>query len=284
MSGGGTPSKPAPAQRRAALSATSGGSTASGTADAQRAQRIITLMTEIRQLGRFPREAKGCSEDESRLAHRLHDAKGKGHLSESQLAELAEMPGSDLREERAAALMAEIRALGRVPKMNPGHPAENKQLAELAEMPRSDVREARVAALMAEIRALGRVPKMTERHPAENKLPHRLRDAKRYNRLSETQLAELAEMPRAQKAKRKRLLSESQLADLAEMPRAESREELLMADIRALGQIPPWTPGPHYQLARRLHHAKRKSRLSESQLAELAEMPDNRRVMQRLAR
>ena len=107
MSGGGTPSKPAPT---------------------------------------------GCSEDESRLAHRLHDAKGKGHLSESQLAELAEMPASDLREERAAALMAEIRALGRVPKM-------------------------------------------TERHPAENKLAHRLRDAKRYNRLSETQLAELAEMP-----------------------------------------------------------------------------------------
>ena len=116
-------------------------------------------MTEIRQLGRLPRKAKGCSEDESRLAHRLHDAKGKGHLSESQLAGLAEMP--DLREERAEALMAEI---------------------------------------------------------------------------------------------------------------------------RALGQIPPWTPGPHYQLARRLHHAKRKSRLSESQLAELAEMPYNRRVMQRLAR
>ena len=152
MSGGGTPSKPAPTHRRAALSATSGGSTASGTADAQRAERKITLMTEIRQLGRLPRKTKACREDESRLAHRLHDAKGKGHLSESQLVELAEMPASDLREERAAAMMAEIRALGRVPKM-------------------------------------------TERQPAENKLAHRLRDAKRYNRLSETQLAELAEMP-----------------------------------------------------------------------------------------
>ena len=278
MSGGGTPSKPAPTQRRAALSATSGGSTASGTADAQRAQRIITLMTEIRQLGRLPRKAKGCSEDESRLAHRLHDAKGKGHLSESQLAELAEMPASDLREERAAALMAEIRALGRVPKMTERHPAENKlaqrlrdakrynrlsetQLAELAEMPSYDWREERVAAMMAEIRALGRVPKMTERHPAENKLAHRLRDAKRYNRLSETQLAELAELPGS-----------------------GSLEKRLMADIRALGHIPRRRPGPHLALAQRLYYAKRKSRLSESQLAELAEMPDNRRVMQRLAR
>ena len=73
-------------------------------------------MTEIRQLGRLPRMAKGCSEDESRLAHRLHDAKGKGLLSESQLADVAEMPRSDVREERAAAMMAEIRALGRVPR------------------------------------------------------------------------------------------------------------------------------------------------------------------------
>ena len=57
-----------------------------------------------------------------------------------------------------------------------------------------------------------------------------------------------------------------------------------MADIRALGHIPRRRPGPHLALAQRLYYAKRKSRLSESQLAELAEMPDNRRVMQRLAR
>ena len=109
-------------------------------------------MTEIRQLGRLPRKAKGCSEDESRLAHRLHDAKGKGHLSESQLAELAEMPASDLREERAAALMAEIRALGHIPRWTPG---------------------------------------------AESALSHRLYYAKRISLLSESQLAELAEIARS---------------------------------------------------------------------------------------
>ena len=62
-------------------------------------------------------------------------------------------------------------------------------------MPGTDRREERVAALMAEIRALGRAPKFTDRLPAEKALAERLQHAKRYNHLSETQLAELAEMP-----------------------------------------------------------------------------------------
>ena len=68
------------------------------------------LMAEIRALGHIPRY-----HHENALYQRWRDAKRQNLLSESQLAELAELPGSESREVQAAArmdtLMAEIRAL-----------------------------------------------------------------------------------------------------------------------------------------------------------------------------
>ena len=111
---------------------------------------------------------------------------------------------------------------------------------------------------MADIRALGRLPRSTPPGLGEEyKLGYRLREAKRQRLLSPSQLAELAELPSA-----------------AEM-RAAERVATLMPDIRALGHVPRTTPGLQEEntLARRLREAKRKRVLSESQLAELAELP-----------
>ena len=100
---------------------------------------------------------------------------------------------------------------------------------------------------MAQIRALGRIPRPSR--VAENALCQRL-----YN------------------AKSKRQLSESQLAELAELQGSESRMDTLMAQIRALGHIPRPSRGTESALSQRLYRAKRKRQLSESQLAELAEL------------
>ena len=91
--------------------------------------------------------------------------------------------------------------------------------------------------LVAEIRALGHIP----RYHHENALYQRWRDAKRQNLLSESQLAELAELP-------------------------SKPMDTLMAQIRALGHIPRKTAGlwDEYWLARRLQYAKSKNLLSES--------------------
>ena len=48
--------------------------------------------------------------------------------------------------------------------------------------------------------------------------------------------------------------------------------DALMTEIRALGHIPREKPKAEWALSMRLHRAKRKSLLSESQLAELAEL------------
>ena len=73
-----------------------------------------TLMAEIRAFGRFPSRDSALG-DERALAERLRSAKRNSLLSESQPAELAELPGSESSEVRAAGrmdtLMAEIRAL-----------------------------------------------------------------------------------------------------------------------------------------------------------------------------
>jgi len=73
-----------------------------------------TLMAEIRAFGRFPRRIQGLG-DEYALANRVRKAKRHSLLSESQLAMLAELSGSESREVRTAGrmdtLMAEIRAL-----------------------------------------------------------------------------------------------------------------------------------------------------------------------------
>ena len=134
------------------------------------------------------------------------------------------------------------------------------QLAELAQMPSTEPRDAsqlaseRMEILMAEIRALGHIPR--EAH--ENALYHRVRHAKSQNVLSESQLAELAE------------LSESNILEVR-----RARMDTLMAEIRALGHIPR-ARGAEDALCQRLCYAKRKRQLSESQLAELAQLPGPR--------
>ena len=76
-------------------------------------------MADIRALGYVPRKTRG-SGDEYELATRFHTAKEHSLLSESQLAELAELPVYNWREVRTAArmetLMAEIRAVGHIPR------------------------------------------------------------------------------------------------------------------------------------------------------------------------
>ena len=51
-----------------------------------------TLMADIRALGYLPRMTQGLG-NEHALATRFQNTKGRGLLSESQLAELAEIPG-----------------------------------------------------------------------------------------------------------------------------------------------------------------------------------------------
>ena len=58
---------------------------------AQRPERMNTLMAEIRALGHIPRQKRGA---EDALSQRLYRAKRKSLLSESQLAELAELARS----------------------------------------------------------------------------------------------------------------------------------------------------------------------------------------------
>ena len=98
---------------------------------------------------------------------------------------------------------------------------------------------------MAEIRALGHIPRDT----VERSLYQRL-----------------------WRAQRQSLLSETQLAELAALQGCESRMDTLMAEIRALGHIPRQSPGAENALSQRLYIAKRNGQLSESELAELAEI------------
>ena len=76
------------------------------------------------------------------------------------------------------------------------------------------------------------------------------------------------------------LLSASQLAELSQMPStaprdafqlASERMENLMAEIRALGHIPRCRV--ESLLYSRLYSARRHGKLSESQLAQLAQLP-----------
>ena len=69
-------------------------------------------MADIRALGYLPRMTQGLG-DEYALATRFHNAKEHSLLSESQLAELAELPTVQSRE---VTLVEEIRALGHIPR------------------------------------------------------------------------------------------------------------------------------------------------------------------------
>ena len=164
------------------------------------------------------------------LYERLRHAKRNSLLSESQLAELSQLQASVSREssvaERMETLMGGIRALGHIPRLsrsrphpdekartlNAEHALRNRlwnaksrrllnesQLAELAAMPtsREVVRATRMDILMAEIRALGHIPRVTKGLGNEYALDFRWRYAKANGQLSESQLAELAEIARS---------------------------------------------------------------------------------------
>ena len=122
------------------------------------AQRMENLMADIRALGYLPRKTQALG-DEYALASRFQHAKDRGLLSESQLAELAELPVYNWREVRKAArmetLMAEIRALGHIPRC----PSPKRSIPLV-----------------------------------ESRLYYRMHSAKRLGNFSESQLAELAEI------------------------------------------------------------------------------------------
>ena len=175
-----------------------------------------TLMVEIRAFGHIPRQRRAHRE-EYNLAFRLRYAKAKSLLSESQLAELEQMPSvgrQKAEQQRMITLVEEIRALGRIPRWSVEGPlyhrlqrAQKKnllsdsQLAELAELhasnrpsKRRELSTAqRMETLMAEIRALGHIPRWS----VEGPLYHRLYKARRDGALSESKLAELAEIARS---------------------------------------------------------------------------------------
>ena len=125
-------------------------------------------MADIRALGYLPRKTQALG-DEYALASRFQHAKDRSLLSESQLAELAEVPAYNWREQRTPQ---------------------------------------RVETLMAEIRALGHIPRCS----VEGPLYHRLYKARIHGKLSESQLAELAEIPRCHVGsarKRRRVLNDA---------------------------------------------------------------------------
>ena len=83
------------------------------------AQRMEILMAEIRALGHIPRDHRG-------LAQRVRRALRQSLLSDSQLAELAELQARcELRTaQRMETMMVEIRAIGHVPRQRQRHREE----------------------------------------------------------------------------------------------------------------------------------------------------------------
>ena len=149
------------------------------------------MLAEIRALGGRPRRGSGFAEKEKSLAERLRWCKRNEKLSESQLAELEQMPMYTRPVDRMATMMQEIRDLGHLPRwgqenslalrLKRGRDARelsDAQLAELEKMKRpkkhSKLSEAELAEVMQEIRDLGRLPRWAN----EASLAHRLRMAK----------------------------------------------------------------------------------------------------------
>ena len=78
------------------------------------------LMAEIRAFGRWPRR-QNVDKKENSLAERLRHFTRKNKLTASQLAELDQLPGSDVSQaqaERTETVMQEIRALGYLPRQS----------------------------------------------------------------------------------------------------------------------------------------------------------------------
>jgi len=99
---------------------------------------VEILMENIRNLGHLPRLSRERG-DEYKLACRLREAKRMGHLNETQLADLDEMARTQglSAQQRAAPrmlfLMADIRALGRLPRLTPGRQDEYRVACRLRE-------------------------------------------------------------------------------------------------------------------------------------------------------
>ena len=112
---------------------------------------------------------------------------------------------------------------------------------------------------MAEIRALGHLPGFGRGSGAHYNMAKRLRYAKLKGLLNETQLAELAQLEAPPGSKSRKVWS-------------AGRVDALMTEIRALGRIPRRTGGHEDALYNRLYYVKANNLLSDSQLAELAEL------------
>ncbi len=101
---------------------------------------------------------------------------------------------------------------------------------------------------MDKIRALGHLPRRGREYGEEGALANQLRQAKKVNHLSESQLAEL-----------------EQMEGMREVVR-QGKTDRLMVEIRALGCIPKDDLG----VAQRFRKAMKHNSFSEEQLAELA--------------
>ena len=112
--------------------------------------------------------------------------------------------------------------------------------------------------LMADIRALGRVPVLSreEGRGDEYALAGRLREAKRQDLLSESQLAELAGIAESQ--------TRDRTAETRERVETKTRERMdtLMDDIRRLGHLPRFSQKhrQEYTVALRMREARRGGR------------------------
>ena len=112
-------------------------SRASQRAEARRPpQSVEALMEEIRKFKRLPKESRGATEKERKLAMRLRDAKRARNLSDEHKAELEAMKEQEQEEqleksrEPVEAVMKDIREMGRLPKESRGASEEERSLAE----------------------------------------------------------------------------------------------------------------------------------------------------------
>ena len=159
-------------------------------------------------------------------------------------------------------LMAEIRALGRLPRSRAADPAERGLYQRLA-----------ADRLMADIRALGRLPRSRSVDSAERGLYHRLGRARRQERLSASHLAELAGLPRAALAPADAPVASCGAAQPAGCQESAAADRL-MPETGALGRIPcrrsvdSVARGLLWSLGR----AKRQEFLSASGFPELREL------------
>ena len=89
-------------------------------------QSVEALMEAIREFGRLPKESRGATEEEQKLAVRLMNAKRRGHLSEKRASQRAE---ARRPRQSVEALMEEIRKFKRLAKESRGATEKERKLA-----------------------------------------------------------------------------------------------------------------------------------------------------------